>query len=259
MSRRDLAKARARAARLAHEAELKAKADRKRRLTRAGALVAFVIVALAVGVALATRHGPRGQANADVPALRLTSLASLGTLRSPPPAGALGPEGVPASAGPDLAKPGTLHRPVDGIQCLRNEQVAFHIHAHLTILDHGVARRVPYAVGIEHPQTTRTPQGIFVGGGDCFYWLHTHAADGIIHIESPVSRTFTLGDFFDIWGQQLGPDRVGPASGHVTAFYNGRLVHDNPRQIPLTAHAQIQLDIGRPLVAPVSIAFPQGL
>jgi hypothetical protein len=45
----------------------------------------------------------------------------------------------------------------------------------------------------------------------------------------------------------------------VTAFYNGRLVEGNPRQIPLTAHAQIQLDIGRPLVAPVSIAFPQGL
>ena len=122
-----------------------------------------------------------------------------------------------------------------------------------------LARRVPYAVGIEHPQTTRTPQGIFVGGGDCFYWLHTHAADGIIHIESPVARTFTLGDFFDIWRQELGPNQVGPASGHVTAFYNGRLVHGNPRQIPLTAHAQIQLDIGRPLIAPVSIAFPQGL
>jgi hypothetical protein len=259
MSSRHVAKARARAARLAHEAELKANAYRKRRRVRAGALVAFVVVALGAGLALATRHGPRGQANANVAALRVTSLSSLGTLKTPSPAGSLGPEGVPAPGGPDLATPGTVHRPVDGIQCLRNEQVAFHIHAHLTIFDDGVARRVPYAVGIERPQTTRTPQGIFVGGGSCFYWLHTHAADGIIHIESPVARTFTLGDFFDIWGQQLGPDRVGPASGHVTAFYNGRLVEGNPRQIPLTAHAQIQLDIGRPLVAPVSIAFPQGL
>jgi hypothetical protein len=149
--------------------------------------------------------------------------------------------------------------PVDGIQCLGNEQLAFHIHAHLTVFDHGVARSIPYGVGIEDPQTTSTPEGTFVGGGSCFYWLHTHAADGIVHIESPVVRTFTLGNFFDVWGQEVGPDRVGPASGGVTAIYNGRLFEGNPRQIPLTAHAQIQLDVGRPLVAPLSIAFPAGL
>ena len=217
MSRRDVAKARARAARLAREAEMKAKADRRRRLARAAAVVASV-VALAAGFALATRHGAPGQAKARAPALRLTSLSSLGMLRPPPQAGALGPENVPVPDAPDLATPGTVHRPVDGIQCLRSEQVAFHIHAHLTIFDDGVAQRVPYAVGIERPQTTSTPQGIFVGGGSCLHWLHTHAADGIIHIESPVVRTFTLGDFFDVWGQALGPDRVGPASGHVTAF-----------------------------------------
>jgi hypothetical protein len=103
-----------------------------------------------------------------------------------------------------------------------------------------------------------TPEGIFVGGGSCFYWLHTHAADGIVHIESPVVRTFTLGNFFDVWGQELGPDRVGPASGRVTAIYNGRVFEGNPRQIPLTAHAQIQLEVGRPLVAPLRSPFRPG-
>jgi hypothetical protein len=33
----------------------------------------------------------------------------------------------------------------------------------------------------------------------------------------------------------------------------------NPRSIPLTAHAQIQLEVGGPLVAPVSITWPGGL
>jgi hypothetical protein len=33
----------------------------------------------------------------------------------------------------------------------------------------------------------------------------------------------------------------------------------NPRNIPLTAHAQIQLEVGTPLVAPVSITWPSGL
>jgi len=258
MNHRKSAKTRARAARLAREAELKAKVERRRSLVRAGVVAAF-IVAIAAGVALANRHGPPRQGNAHAPALRLTSLSSLGVLRSPPPAGALGPEGVPVPDAHVLAAAGSGRGPVDGIQCLGNEQLAFHIHAHLTVFVHGAARGVPYGVGIEDPQTMSTPDGIFVGGGSCFYWLHTHAADGIIHIESPVVRSFTLGNFFDVWGQELGPDRVGPASGHVTALYNGRLFDGNPRQIPLTAHAQIQLEVGGPLVAPLSIAFPAGL
>jgi hypothetical protein len=61
------------------------------------------------------------------------------------------------------------------------------------------------------------------------------------------------------WGQPLGPDRAGSAKGRVIAIYNGRLHRGNPRDIPLTAHAQIQLDIGRPLVAPVKVTFADGL
>jgi hypothetical protein len=98
-----------------------------------------------------------------------------------------------------------------------------------------------------------------VGAGSCFYWLHTHAADGIVHIESPVQRTYTLGNFFDVWGQRLTPAQVGPARGTVTALYNGRVFRGNPRRIPLTKHAQIQLEVGRPLVAPALISFPAGL
>jgi hypothetical protein len=218
---------RARAARLAREAELKTQRERRRSLVRAGALAAFVLV-ISAAVGLANHHGPNGQRSVSAPALRLTSLSSLGPLRSPPPAGALGPEGAPLPEARALAVAGAGRQPVDGIQCLGHEQLAFHIHAHLTVFDHGVARSIPYGVGIEGPQSMSTPEGIFVGGGRCFYWLHTHAADGIVHIESPVVRTFTLGNFFDVWGQKLGPDRVGPASGHVTAIYNGRLFKGNP-------------------------------
>jgi hypothetical protein len=74
-----------------------------------------------------------------------------------------------------------------------------------------------------------------------------------------VHRTYTLGDFFDIWGQPLGPDQVGPAHGPVTAIYNGQVYRGNPRNIPLEKHAQIQLEVGKPLVSPASITFPSGL
>ena len=78
-------------------------------------------------------------------------------------------------------------------------------------------------------------------------------------IRSPVHRTYTLGDFFDIWGQPLGPDQVGPARGPVTAIYNHQVYRGNPRNIPLQKHAQIQLEVGKPLVSPASITFPTGL
>jgi hypothetical protein len=135
----------------------------------------------------------------------------------------------------------------------------FHIHAHLTVFVNGASRGIPYGVGIPGAQLTATPAGPYVAAGSCFYWLHTHAADGIIHIESPVQRTYTLGNFFDVWGQKLTRTQVGPVSGAVTALYNGQVFQGNPREIPLTKHAQIQLEVGRPLVAPVAIHFPPGL
>ena len=64
-----------------------------------------------------------------------------------------------------------------------------------------------------------------------------------------------FGQFFDEWGQPLGPGVVGPASGHVTVLVNGQVFKGNPRDVPLTAHAQIQLEVGTPLVAPVSISW----
>src|SRR5262249_33707738 len=178
-----------------------------------------------------------------------------------PSAGPTGPEGVPVPGAAPLTGTSTkaTGQAVDGISCQTNEQTIFHIHAHLTVFVNGTARQIPAGIGIPGAQAQKTAQGSFIGSGTCFYWLHTHAADGIIHIESPVHRTYTLGNFFDEWGQPLSTSQVGPAHGHVTVIYNGKVYKGDPRNVPLTAHAQIQLEVGKPLVAPVSISFPNGL
>jgi hypothetical protein len=167
----------------------------------------------------------------------------------------LGPEGIAIPRAAALASMGTgaAGSSVDGVSCNTSEQVVYHIHAHLTVFVNGEQRQVPSGIGVPDPQTEPTPQGPFVVSGACFYWLHTHAADGIIHVESPVQRTYTLGQFFDLWGQMLSPTRVGAATGRVVAFYNGGHVLSDPRAIPLTAHADIQLDVGAPLVGPVVV------
>ncbi|HZT54438.1 MAG TPA: hypothetical protein VE995_08660 [Gaiellaceae bacterium] len=143
--------------------------------------------------------------------------------------------------------------------CAGSEQLVYHIHARLTVFVDGRERSVPAGVGISQPHVTQTPRGPAVGSGACFSWLHTHAADGIIHIESPVRRTFTLGAFFAVWGLPLSRTRVGPARGPVTVLVNGRIFTGDPRSVPLDAHAQIQLEVGRPLVEPVLISSWAGL
>jgi hypothetical protein len=255
-----------RAAARARVAEMRAQeAARKRRrnwLTGIGAAVVVIIAAVAITLAVTSNSGKSSSTAGGTPKLKLASLSTLGTLKPAPSPGAKGPEGgVPVPQAPPLATTATVAtgKTVDGISCDTNEQLVFHIHAHLTVFVNGTVRQVPAGIGIPGAQAQNTPAGPLVVSGTCFYWLHTHAADGIVHIESPVHRTFTLGNFFDIWGQPLGPDQVGPARGPVTALYNGKVYVGNPRNIPLKAHAQIQLEVGKPLVSPASITFPNGL
>jgi hypothetical protein len=145
--------------------------------------------------------------------------------------------------------------PVDGIGCQTNEQVVYHIHSHLAIFDNGQQQVVPRGIGIPGPQQV---QDGFVESGKCFYWLHTHDTTGVIHVESPTKRTYTLGQFFDIWGQPLSNSQVGTATGKLTVFVDGHQFSGDPRSIVLTPHKVIQLDVGA-VVPPKSFTFPAGL
>lgn len=171
------------------------------------------------------------------------SAATTGSSGSPQ----LGYESVPLEQGPPIAPASTTQTVrVDGITCGPTEQLAYHIHAHLAVFDHGRVYSLPPGVGIPGSAPGQTQYGPVASGGQCIYWLHTHTADGIIHVESPTQRIYTLGDFFDIWHQPLTDSRVGTLSGHVIAYFNGKPWTQNVRAIPLVRHALIQLEIGQP-------------
>ncbi len=211
-------------------------------------------------LALAALLAAVGTASAALP---LAPLSSLGKLKAAPPPGPVSLENVPIANGAILATPQAvkLNQTVDGVTCQAAEKVAFHIHAHLTIFVDGKAKQIPYGIGIggQLGGVQDPGHGVFVETGSCFMWLHTHAADGIIHIEAPKQTTFTLGQFFAVWGQKLSTSQVGPAKGKVTTFYDGKVWTGNPASIPLTSEVQIQLDVGAPLIAPERIVFPKGL
>ena len=151
---------------------------------------------------------------------------------------------------------------VDGIEGSSQEMLKTHFHAHLALFYRGRQVAVPYGIGIVKP--FRVERG-FVGEGSGYYWLHTHDASGIIHVESPLDRVYTLGNFFDIWGEPLEAGKEGKQGnvaglrGRVRAYLDGQPFGEDPRSIVLKPHEEITLVVGEPDVAPPTYAFPEGL
>jgi hypothetical protein len=139
---------------------------------------------------------------------------------------------------------------ISGVHCNTSEGVATHTHQRLTIYDAGKPIPVPQGIGVDE-------------GRNCLFWVHTHSPDGVIHVESPNQDTYTLGQFFDIWGQPLGRTRLLSHAANkvhgIRAYVNGRPYADDPRSILLAQHTLITLEYGPPWVAPTTrFAWPQG-
>jgi hypothetical protein len=139
--------------------------------------------------------------------------------------------------------------PVDGIYCDALEQTAYHIHAHLTIYIDGKPVTIPQGVGIASDQS-------------CYYWLHTHATDGVIHIEFPRHGTPTLGNFLDVWGQSfnsMGFQNELASSQGWTIYVNGKQVNENFNQLVLQPHQVITIAYNSPNITPdTSFNWPSG-
>ena len=132
--------------------------------------------------------------------------------------------------------------PIDGVQCNSAEGAVEHIHSRLQIFNRGHAVAVPQGVGISQVQ-------------NCLYWIHTHSPDGYIHIESPVRRSFTLGQFFDIWGADLSwthaAGAVAAHGGRLSIWVNGKTWHGaDPRSIVLRDQESIVIQAGPPFAKP---------
>ena len=130
---------------------------------------------------------------------------------------------------------------INGISCDAQEGSRIHIHQHLVIFDHGKQVDIPNNVG-QVPMRR------------CLYWLHTHTPDGIIHIEAPKDLSFTLGDFFAVWGQPL--TKTQAASAKATAktplrvWVDGKPYKGDPAKIKLSAHTDVVIQAGPPFQTP---------
>jgi hypothetical protein len=150
-----------------------------------------------------------------------------------------------------------------GIPCDQLEHTQTHYHAALQIIFDGHQVAIPSDIGRL---------------STCFYWLHVHAeSPGVIHIESPKNRTFTLGEFFKVWAASKKTPEPLDAT-HVSIFTltgDQKLVvyiddqdaktgpqpyTGDPALIVLKAHEVITIEITPPAVSPPpKFTFPSGL
>src|SRR5260370_5241237 len=146
---------------------------------------------------------------------------------------------------------------VGAIPCDQLEHTEVPYHALLQIFNQGQAVAIPTNLG-------RTAA--------CYYWLHMHTGEpGIIHVEAPADRIFTLGDFFQVWGAWTGTpqplDSMHVSS--ITLSGNEKLLvyldggdgarpvafPGDPTAIVLRSHEIITLEGAPPRVSPPS-KFP---
>jgi hypothetical protein len=145
--------------------------------------------------------------------------------------------GLAIASSKALSGAGVSASAIDGIQCNNVEQLVSHIHAHLDIFINGQPYTIPSQIGITDK---------------CFYWLHTHDESGVIHIESPVAKDYTIGQFFDIWNKKFSNtqilDNIVNGKNTLNVYVNGNKVNAavNYRDIKLKAHDEIAVVYGKP-------------
>ena len=145
--------------------------------------------------------------------------------------------GLAIASSKALSGAGVSASAIDGIQCNNVEQLVSHIHAHLDIFINGQPYTIPSQIGITDK---------------CFYWLHTHDESGVIHIESPVAKDYTIGQFFNIWNKKFSNtqilDNIVNGKNTLNVYVNGNKVNAavNYRDIKLKAHDEIAVVYGKP-------------
>jgi hypothetical protein len=148
----------------------------------------------------------------------------------------------------------TLFPPISGISCDSGEQNGYHIHVHLTIYINGLRLNIPAGIGI----------GITPGTSniDCFYWMHTHAEDGVLHIEEPQEMdNLALDDFLTVWQQKFANLNFPPQMTQSTGWqiwvngkpFNGVVTSPLHTEVQFHSHDVITLEYGSPNPAPDTV------
>jgi hypothetical protein len=114
-----------------------------------------------------------------------------------------------------------------GLDALQSEGQGLHADQTLEVFVHGKQIEIPSRIGIGS-QFDNQPGS--AGAQDFISVLHTHDTSGLVHVEAPDTRVYTLGLFFDVWGVYFTDSCLGnlcnKGTDRLRVFSNGKLVAD---------------------------------
>lgn len=161
---------------------------------------------------------------------------------------------LPAGARPIGVGPRYQPPPPDGPVRDCRRELGARYGVHLELFGHGLVALFPAGIG------TGAPRRSFAGRIErarCYGPLVTLEPTGVVLVRRGTRAT--LGDFFDVWGEPLGPRRAGAFTGRVRAWVGGRRWRRGLREIPLRRHAQIVLEVGEYVPPHARYVFPPGV
>jgi hypothetical protein len=135
--------------------------------------------------------------------------------------------------------------PKDGIPCKAEQTADPMVLTQLTLIVNGEQIMVPKGTGM-HGESLKAN---FIYHAKCFYYIHTHDHTGLIQTQEPAgSPQYTVGNWFDVWGENISTTQIGGFQGAVSVYIDGVLQPgQDPSTVPLTQGEQITLLIGTPL------------
>jgi hypothetical protein len=105
-----------------------------------------------------------------------------------------------------------------------------HIHPHLDVKVNGNPVTLPANIGISQ-QLYKDRSLAQYGAMSGMAPLHTHDDSGTVHVESTVIRNYTLGEFLNIWGKDLGGGKTVKVSvdGKPIPDYRNLILRDGEK------------------------------
>ncbi len=131
---------------------------------------------------------------------------------------------------------------IDDIKCDKSQSSNFHMNAHVDVFVGGRLQEIPAEIGIIN--------------NTCRYWIYTQDASGIMHIDSPIVKQFTLSQFFDVWKATSSV----PPIGTPAIYINGQETSSTLNETVIKPHDEIAIVYGiKPAVMPSLYQFPPSL
>ncbi|GAC1415247.1 MAG: hypothetical protein NVSMB64_25520 [Candidatus Velthaea sp.] len=175
-----------------------------------------------------------------------------------------------------VVQPSAVNTPIDGLICGPDNRTGQYFHFHVSLYVNGQQIGIPTAIG-QYLPVVKFPPDIYdidtTNPASCIYELRTYAAEGMGYASSgDATKSFNLGEFFDIWAKTLSLNGFGSYTGPTRVFVTDltqgadgahpvvEITGQDPHSIVLKRHQEYTIEVGSPSVnTPNYVFYPANI